>query len=317
MKSKILTCLTLVAGFFLCAFGFSLSDANAETGTSTLSVSPMNQTLILTPGETYEGTIRVSNPNDATSNLEYSVSVGSFSQDYNEATGDDYGSVNIENTSNYNQIMDWITVNNSTGSVAPNNTEAISFTINVPYNAPAGGQYATLLVMDNTELNSEENKGFVVKEGRQVASIIYAEVAGETIESGEITDNYVPSFVLGGSLETTSMVRNNGNIHTDAEYTLQVWPLFSDEEIYTNEEDPTKSLIMPETNKYTVQKMENTPFFGIYRVKQTVKIFGEEKIVEKNVVICPIWLLFVIIFAVIVLVVWLVLKSKNRKKSNR
>ncbi len=317
MKSKILTCLTLVAGFFFCAFGFSLSDANAETGTSTLSVSPMNQTLILTPGETYEGTIRVSNPNDATSNLEYSVSVGSFSQDYNEATGDDYGSVNVENTSNYNQIMDWITVNNPTGSVTPNNTEAISFTINVPYNAPAGGQYATLLVMDNTELNSEENKGFAVKEGRQVASIIYAEVAGETIESGEITDNYVPSFVLGGSLEATSMVRNNGNIHTDAEYALQVWPLFSDEEIYTNEEDPTKSLIMPETNKYTVQKMENTPFFGIYRVKQTVKIFGEEKIVEKNVVICPIWLLFVIIFAVIVLIVWLVLKSKNRKKSNR
>lgn len=317
MKTKISTCLALVAGFFLCAFGLFADDTIAEAGASTLNVSPMNQSVILTPGEAYEGTIRVSNPYDATANLEYAVTIGSFSQGYSEKNNDDYGNVDIEARSNYNQIMDWITLGKESGSVAPNETDVIPFTVNVPWNAPAGGQYATLVVRDNTNIGGEAGEGINIQENRQIASIIYAEVAGETVEKGEIIDNSIPSFVLGGSLEATSMVRNSGNIHTDAEYTLQVWPLFSNEEIYTNEEDPMKSLVMPETNRYNVQKMENTPFFGIFKVKQTVKIFGEEKTTEKTVVICPTWLLFVIAFVIVALIVWIVSRSKSRKKAGR
>ena len=108
------------------------------------------------------------------------------------------------------------------------------------------------------------------------------------------------------------MVKNNGNTHTDAEYTLQVWPVFSDEEYCTNEENPDKSLVMPETNRYHSQTCV-LPVVGIFRAKQVVSIFGETSIVEKNFIVCPIWLLVIVIFAVISIIIWLVAKSKSRK----
>ena len=110
------------------------------------------------------------------------------------------------------------------------------------------------------------------------------------------------------------MVRNDGNVHTDAKYTLQVWPIFSDEEICTNEEDVTTSLIMPETKRYHVEKCD-LPNIGMFRVKQVVKIFGEESTFEKMVIVCPVWLLFVIVFIISVVVIWFVSRVKSRKKS--
>ena len=113
-------------------------------------------------------------------------------------------------------------------------------------------------------------------------------------------------------------MKNDGNVHTDAEYTLQVWPLFSDEEIYTNEEEPETSMVMPGTERYHA-KTVTTPSFGIFRVTQTVKIFGETSVVEKTVIICPLWLLFLILFVIIGLIIWIFAKVKknNKRKSRR
>ena len=89
--------------------------------------------------------------------------------------------------------------------------------------------------------------------------------------------------------------------------------MFSNEELYTNEEDPEKILVLPGVTKYHEQEY-NLPSIGIFRAKQTVKIFGEESIVEKTIIVCPLWLLFIIVFAIVMLIIWLVLKAKNRKE---
>ena len=112
------------------------------------------------------------------------------------------------------------------------------------------------------------------------------------------------------------MVKNNGNVHAEAKYTLQVWPLFSDEEICTNEEAPENSLVLPNTQKYYSQEC-NLPMVGIFRAKQVVKIIGEESIVEKTIIVCPLWLLFVVIFGIVLLIAWIIAKTKKRKDSGR
>ena len=109
----------------------------------------------------------------------------------------------------------------------------------------------------------------------------------------------------------SSTVKNNGNVHTNAKYTLQVWPLFSDEEICTNEEEPATSLIMPETERMHVEEC-NLPSVGIFKVKQTVEIFGEKSVAEKTILMCPLWLLFLVLFAIIALVIWIVTKVKKK-----
>lgn len=279
---------------------------------SALIVSPMYQKVILTPGETKEMSVKISNPNASTNTLEYSVFVGSF----NHGTNSDPDQVDTETVTSYNQIMDWITLEKEAGKVAPNETDVVNFTITVPESAPAGGQYATIIFRDDTSKSTSGSNNVNIESTAQMASIIYAEIAGKTINTAEILENNVPSFSFTNEFRATSLVKNTGNVHTDAQYTLQVWPLGSDEEICTNEEDADTNLIMPGMERY-YSEVCTLPLAGIFRAKQTVKIFGEISEVEKIIIVCPLWLLAIVIFAIIMAIVYFVAKSKSRGRSSR
>lgn len=281
------------------------------------ALSPMSQKVVLTPGETYEGSIDVINPSKSDSDFHYLATIGAYGVKSDENSVDDYASTTENDITKFNQIVNWIELKNDRGTLAPNETATISFYINVPEDAPGGGQYATILVQEDPQaIDIPETEDSNIKEIMQMASIIYAEIAGDTIREGEIIDNNIPAFLLNGQFEATSMVKNNGNVHTDAEYILQVWPLFSDEEICTNEEDPAKSLILPETKRYHAESCTLTAP-GIYKVKQIVRIFGEESIAEKTIIYCPIWLLFIILAVIAGIIIWVVMRirARNNKKS--
>ena len=276
------------------------------------TLSPMSQKIVLVPGETYRGGMTVSNPANSTEEFNYAVKVSSYYPSKVEGGIDDYSGADYVKKTNMNQIVDWTTIDNPKGTLQPNEENVILFSITVPADAPAGGQYMALMVGEDAELKKEEG----IKEIMQMAHVIYAEVAGETTKKGSILENNVPSFSTSSKYKTSATVRNDGNIHAEAKYTLQVWPLFSDEEICTNEESPEDSLVLPDTKKYYSQEC-NLPMVGIFRVKQVVKIFGEESIVEKTVIICPLWLIFVILFAIVLLIAWIVAKAKKRGGSSR
>lgn len=279
-----------------------------------MTVSPPVQKIILIPGETYNGVVDVSAANGNTIDVKYSAGVSPFNL---ARVGDSY---NYENNftmeTDYNQIVNWISLENDSGSVSPNNTSRIYYKIDVPMNAPAGSQYAAITVRNgNDDVNTDSGKGATITSVYQIASIIIAQVAGDTVETGNIVENSVPAFVLDGSaFKAESFVENTGNVHTDAEYTLQIWPLFSGEEICTNEENPDKDLVLPGMKKYHAQACK-LPAFGIFNVKQTVKIFDQVSTVERMVIVCPMWLLFVVIFLIILGVIYLVAKSKKRKEN--
>ena len=119
---------------------------------------------------------------------------------------------------------------------------------------------------------------------------------------------------FGAPLTVSSRVKNEGNVHTDAKYVLQIYPLFSDTEVYTNEEDPMESLILPESERYNTLSWDEAPMVGIFKVRQTISIFGDTSTVERIVIICPLWLMFVIVVAIGLGIFWLVSRSKNRRK---
>ena len=168
----------------IATFAVMWGNVNAyadEAPISAMVVSPMYQRIILTPGETTTLSLKVSSPNAAQNDLNYSVSIGSFSH----KSEDD--SVDTESVSSYNQIMDWINLEKTTGTVAPNGTDVLNFTITVPESAPAGGQYATILVKDDTGSTTGASN-VNIQSNVQMASIIYAEVAGETLNTAEILE---------------------------------------------------------------------------------------------------------------------------------
>jgi len=307
--TKIMVAIIIVGGGVV-----ACQTVRAEDNSTAIILSPMSEKIVLTPGEKYQGSLKISNPNSSTDDLLYSVSVESFNQARDDDGNDDYGNVDTQTITSYNQIMEWITFDKESGTVTPNQTDILTYTIDVPTDAPAGGQYATIIITDESDHSSNEGNVSIASIPR-VASIIYAEVAGETRNTGEITENNIPGFLMNNILEATSVVKNTGNVHTNASYILQVWPLFSDEEICTNEEEPETSLVLPETERYYSQSCA-LPSVGIFRAKQTVKIFGEESIVEKTIIVCPIWLLFIIFFVIAAIIIWLVMRVRSRKSTN-
>ena len=279
-----------------------------------MTVSPPIEKMVLMPGEVYEGSVKVANSASAEKDLKYSVRVGSFSLKEDENGETDYNYTDVDTITSYNQIMEWITLGKESGVVAPDEIDVVPYTITVPEDAPAGGQYASIIIRNDTE--NDQNEGNVaIQSVVEFAESILAEVAGETRDEGEIIENNIPPILFNNELSAVSKVRNNGNVHTNAKYILQVWPLFSDEELCTNEEKPGESLIMPETERVHAEKC-NLPVFGLFKARQTVEIFGEKSVAEKLVLVCPLWLLFLIIFGFILLVMWLVVKAKNRNKED-
>ena len=312
-RTKIRLLLAAMASVMLLGGGFVFARPVAAAEGSTMVITPMHQRLILRPGDTYKGSINVSSPNDATADLIYSVSIGSYNQVKSADSLDDYSEVDISTKGGYNQIMDWIKIEETSGVVSPNEVNPIYFTIEVPMDAPAGGQYATIIVVNDSDYGGSNGEGFSVSSTVAIASTIYAEVAGSTRETAEITENKIPAFLTTGPLEATSMVVNTGNVHTDAEYTFQVWPLFSDEEICTNEEEVSESMVLPETRRYHTESC-NIPPVGIFRAKQTVAIFGETSTVERMVIVCPIWLIVLWAGVIAIVIVWLVTFIRMRRK---
>lgn len=316
-KAKILVLGLVVVSAIIGAKAFSM-DAHADEGKTAMFVSPMTQKIILVPGETYSGTIAVANGSDATKDLKFTTKVGSYSPVASQGGKGDYGGVDVTTVSTRNIMMDWVTIDKSGGTVAPNEQVTIGYTIKVPNTAPAGAQYASILVLqEDDDAEAKSGNSGTIKNKVQLASAILANVAGETIEKGKISENNLPTILTSNRLEATSMVRNDGNVYTDATYTLQVWPMFSNEELCTNEEKAETSVILPNTERYHVQTCD-LPAVGVFRAKQVVKIFGEESVIEKTIIVCPIWLMIltlIVIIAIIVIITMTVKKNKKAKKS--
>lgn len=290
---------------------------------SAFTVSPQDQEYVLAPGQSVTGEVKASNPGDAGGKFYYVAEVVPYS-----VSDDGKYTADYETMAGYTDIVNWVTMSDKDesgvkevhGVLEPGEEGKAYYTITVPKDARGGGQYFAVRVKNDIDAAQEAEKDdtVVIKEVIGIASLVYVEVSGDIVVKGEITDNNIPSFLLAPPINASFMVKNEGNTHAVVSYYMQVFPLFSDEEIYTNEEKMGANYVLPGSSRMITQSWDNTPLVGIFRVRQTVyydSLDNEPSVTEKTVIICPIWLLFIIFFAVFALVFYLVLKAKARKKA--
>ena len=288
--------------------GVGIIVPRVQAATVGFSMSPMKQSFVLNPGETYKSSFSISNPGTSEEDFYYKVSIAPFSYT-DEKTGQ---TTTVENDG-YSMIMDWIKIDSpTTGSIKPNGTEEIYFSVEVPRTAPSGGQYASIVVSSNDESTGE---GMMIKETISMAHSIYAEVTGNTVKQGEFSDVNVPGIILDGPIKGSSVIKNTGNTHGTATYTLQVYPLFSGEEVYSNEEKPDTYTIVPDRSYYNETAWDKTPTMGIFNVVYTVEYEGVVEKVSKMVIKCPLWMMFLVFFAIAAIIIWLFVRVRKHKKA--
>ncbi|MBR5027225.1 hypothetical protein IKX64_01360 [Candidatus Saccharibacteria bacterium] len=287
----------------------AIHNTGAENKAPYIGISPAKAAMELIPGQTYTGSFQVTNPGDV--DFDYTVSVKPYKV-YGQEYKQDFATKDISNL-----ITDWVSFSSTKGHLEPHTaSDPIFYTITVPDEIKVCGQYAAIAA---TAAPNAASEGSGVTNITSAAMLVYAAVDGcSTNLDGNvrIIENKIPTFLLAPPLTTTSLVENDSNIHIDATYTLQVYSFFTGEEVYSNEENPMTSIIMPETSRFKAQTWENTPILGIYRVRQTIKVYDQESVEEKIVIICPLWLILLVLFAIMMTIFWLRSRAKNRAKKD-
>lgn len=260
------------------------------------TVSPMSQSISLKPGETYDGSIMVANPAAATEDFYYVVEVHPYS-----ILGDSY-ETDFQTMSDWSRIVEWITLDDAEGVLKPNETKKVHFTINVPKNAPGGGQYAMLGVRSNTPIDDASKSA--VQSVYEMASLLHAEVAGDVKHEGKIIENQIPGFVAEGKPSVTTKLSNTGNVHETAEISITVKNNFTGEMIYprNNEDNTFESIVMPESTKTVSRELGSLPVLGIVEVSETVHYMGDELGTTGIMIICPVWFILLVLATILSIV---------------
>ena len=255
-------------------------------------ITPMNQKVYLNRGEEYRGSIRVVNPAEATRDFHYRVDVAPYG-----VVGEGYDA-DLTSESQWTQIVDWITVENNEGVLAPNEVRDVEFVIKVPEDAIVGAQTAALVVRQ--EDNEKAIDGVKVENVFEMASIIYGQVLGIEKHDAAILAMDVPGFSTTPDVAVTASFDNHGNVFEEAKTKIVVKNALSGEVILPTSEASGEytEIVMPDTTRKVTRKIDDLPMLGVVHVEYQVKYNGEEMMMERDLVICPIW--FMVMMAAVV-----------------
>ena len=278
---------------------------------NTFTIMPMSQQISLTPGKTYTGTITIVNPVDATEDFHYKIEISPYG-----VVGEDY-QADLTSTTGRNEITKWIEIEEPTGTIKPNESKKVNFTIKTPSNAAAGGQYAALAV--SSDSNASSGNGVSVNNVFEMASLIYATVTGDIERDGTVLENNIPGFIAVPPLETSVLFENKGNIHEVGTVVLKVTNFFTGDVIFPTGEETGEfsEIVMPETTYLATRNISNLPALGVVKVSQTVFYRGQDPVVtEKEVIICPIWFMILVIACIAAIVAFIVSRIRKHRKKN-
>ena len=306
-KHNILIGIFACALFSVCALLLSSNQTFAvERQKTFLQVSPSKQQLGgLEPGEVREGSFKVQNI--GTGAFDFKVYASSY-----EVKGENYDPV-FDGSKDGLKIANWFTFSQDTGHLESDTEVTINYTIRVPKNTPGGGQYGAIMVETVKENDDKSN----IQAISRVGMVIYSHVNGEINRCTRILENKLPSFLFNPPIFGETRVENCGNVDAELTVNIKVFPFFSNEEIYTNEEKPTTLNTLPATKRYHKELWTNSPAIGIFNVEQVIKYGSETKTERKLVIVCPVWLIVLIVLFILSVIFWLVSRNRERKTNSR
>lgn len=303
-------------------FSAPVSADSCTEGNTGLSISPVNKTLTLEGGKTYdEDTFVVKNV--GTEEASFRVYASPYS------AADENYNMNFSSETNYTQISRWISfkdangnfVNETTFTVPACSEQEIAYKVTTPDSIPNGGQYAVIFAEG---INNSSDGG--IKAISRVGLLVYGRASGTTINTAEISnlsilknaDESLSSKdgkkITKAVIHATATVKATGNVDVNAQSTLTVKNLFGGE-LYKN---TANNSVLPESTRKIVDVWEDTPYFGLFWVTYTVTAAGVPQEITNLVFLLPLPILVGILVLIAIIVIWIVtMVKKNRARKSR
>jgi hypothetical protein len=201
-------------------FGTHLAYAQEK---QVLSVTPPLFQISVNPGDIWQSSIKVVNGN--------SVPLTVYAEVVNfKAVGETGQGKFIpvqEGSADNATLAEWITVNNGPYVISPEQTEDVTFFVEVPENASPGGHYAAILI--STEPPKNEG-GMAVLTSQAVTSLLFMRVEGDMHEAGTIREFRALDAFLDIPDATFSLrFENKGNVHLQPRGDIVIYNMWGTE----------------------------------------------------------------------------------------
>ena len=136
------------------------------------------------------------------------------------------------------------------------------------------------------------------------------------MHEGGVLENNVPGFLVNPPATVSTLINNTGNMHEAADIVVTAQNVFTGEVLVSPDLDngTRRELIMPDSTKFVSMEIDDLPLVGIVKVTQSVYYNSEVSTVEKNLIICPIWFLALVLLTVSAIVIKVVKTVRKHKK---
>lgn len=292
----------------LCIFGVLFKTINtfADANKTSLQISPVVERISLDPGAHYKNNITITNPGNTP--ISFEMDVEPF-----QVSDIDYAPIySVRNA--YTQIENWISFEEYKDVLEPSEMTVVEYHIDVPEDAPGGGQYAVIFAKTND--SNTEKQSIHVSTG--AGMVVVARVSGQTRISGSITGTKVPKFLLNPPVEVTASFENTGNIDAEPKMSLKLENYFSGSVIFDGNPDPSVKTVLPGTKRDLKISVENIPRLGIIKGTLNVEFadVNDAKTEHFTIIVCPIWFIAIIII-VVLLIIFRILAGKKQDRRTR
>lgn len=205
-----------LASILLLTLGIFLPQISLAQESVSFSVSPTIYDMTANPGQSWQSTVRIINPNPFP--LTLSITPNNF------VPKDEDGIPQFiplsEGNDDANSLARWLSIEGEI-TIEPEKTFELPFKINVPTEASPGGHYAALMIStkpaDSTNANSQ------VQTSQIITSLIFLRVTGDITESSSIrsfrTVNY---FLSKPETRFELRVENKGNVHLQPQGEIKI-----------------------------------------------------------------------------------------------
>ncbi|MBP5674893.1 hypothetical protein J6W91_01020 [Candidatus Saccharibacteria bacterium] len=278
-----------------------------------LQISPVANRVTLNPSDEQPFTLHVDNIGGKKFKFRVYATPYSIANEAYE--------VNFTTETNRTQISRWVSFNQNSGAekdsekdwkseaifeLEPGQRKDIEYKIAVPADIPEGGQYATIFAESIPEDNVSSTG---VRAISRVGLILYGSTNGNTVETAEISNLSTKTFLTNGRISSEVDIKNTGNTDFNATVSMKIDKLIGG----TVAEFSTPYPVIPDSpTRHAVTDWEDTPVFGIFRVKTTVVAADKTVEEEKIVLVLPVWIIVIMLVLLTIIIAWLIILIRKR-----